>query len=188
MASFLVLFFPDFIAKTIQIRTIPNTIKWIHYTSLNEPVKSLVELLNNEEILFESKEKIINQVETIIDDIAEINNLQIVNTLLNELKILPLWENIVFIYVQNENQLSVELISFINNLNNAKVLSGDKIEKEIPDKETADKFIVALLLKNNINNESYSTILNSIPYIYKSLDFTGLSHEKTQLLIENRIH
>jgi hypothetical protein len=156
-------------------------------TNFDEPQKYLSELLNNGELLIENKEKIITLTKTIIEDANGIEDLEVINVLLKELKILPTWENIILIYVKNENEFAEELVSYINSLNNAENLFRKKIDTETPDIETANMFIESLLLEETINNNSYSNILKSIPHDFPSLDFTKLSYQKVQLLVENSI-
>ena len=155
--------------------------------NVDEPIDSLAELLNDDKIFIENKKKIINKTKTIISDVGKINDIQVVNLLLEECKILQTWDNIFSIYRKNENVQSDELISFFNVLDNAKALSREKISTKKPDKETANGFIRNILLEEKIIDESYAFILQSIPYIYKSLDFSGLTYKKTELLVKKKI-
>ncbi|MCD4729186.1 MAG: hypothetical protein K8R74_01200, partial [Bacteroidales bacterium] len=156
-------------------------------SNTDEPLEFLIELLNNDEVSIEDKEKIINNTETIVYDVNEIEDLKVVNLLLNESKVLAIWENIISIYIQNENKLSDELISYVNVLENAKYLSRGKIDETEPDEDIVKEFLKDLLLDDRIGDQCYKFILKSIPYIYESLSYGGLSHEKVELLIENDI-
>jgi len=144
-----------------------------------------IEILNNENISAENKTKIIESVETLINDINDIEDLDIIKHLLIESKILATWENLINVYVQNENEFIPEITSFINVTENSNKLSKIRINKEHPNKETADSFMETLLLNDAINIENYSTILKSIPYIYNSLNFENLSNNKVASLIKN---
>lgn len=154
--------------------------------NVNEPLQYLAELLNNNEISIENKEKIIIQTKTIIDDIDEIEDLQVVNLLSKESKILITWENTISIYIRNENELSDELISFFNIVDNTKKLSDRKIKFEDPNEEIKRALAKSLLLEERINSGSYINILNSIPYIYLSLDFSTLTYQKVELLVRHK--
>lgn len=151
----------------------------------NEPLKYLIELLNNDDLSIENKEKIIKQVDTIIEDLDEIENLQVINLLLNESKVDTNWDNMVKTYNRNNDKSSQSLIDFINNSDNSLNLSKKKISKDVPDKETANKFMKSILLEENILTDSYSNIVKSFPYFYNSLDYENLPVEKIRLLIDH---
>ena len=99
----------------------------------------------------------------------------------------PNWTDIVDRFISDENTISEPVLAFLNNVENAKELSKNKIEQEKPDKETIYAFLKALLLNDKINIDSYGYILKSIPYIYSSLAFTSLYPEQVELLIQNNI-
>jgi len=154
-------------------------------TNTAETETVYIQLLNNENISYDNKVKIVTQIETIITDVNDIEDIEQIKLLLVVSKILATWNNLVDIYVQNENKFIEEILSFINVADNAKKLSNSKINKEHPDKKTADSFTEALLLSEEIIIESYSIILKSIPFIYNSLNFENLSYKKVELLINN---
>ncbi len=156
-------------------------------SNIKEPLDSLVNLLNNKDVTIKNKNKIIKQTETKIEDITEIENQEVINLLLNESKVSANWGNITSIYIENENKLSEDLISFINSLKNAERLSKNKISKEYPDEESAKNFIREILLEDSFNDACYLYLLKSIPFIYDSLDFENLSFEKVKLLVDNKI-
>jgi len=151
----------------------------------DDTLDSILELLNNESILFENKEKLIVQIETKIEDIDKIEDSEIIKLLFENSKINPNWSNIVNAYTLFENEFSKELVAFVNNEDNAKELSTMKIPTEEPDVDTVKDFIKSILLNENINDDCYNYLLKSVPYIYSSLDFTNLSSTKVGLLIDN---
>ncbi len=155
--------------------------------NLDEPLEYLLALLNNDEISLENKRKIVETTNTIVQDVSKIKDFEIIKYLLRQSKMSAEWENIISAYLQSENQLSNEIIAFLNNLGNVELLSKKKIKTGISDEETIKKLIASLLLSESISKESYSFLLKSIPYIYNRLDFTNLSLEKVSLLIENNI-
>ena len=96
-------------------------------------------------------------------------------------------EKYFFGLLKNENEFPDELVSFLNILENAEEISKEKINVEEPDKETTEKFIKSLLLEDRINDECYSLILKSIPYIYNTLGISKLSEGKVHSLIKNNV-
>lgn len=152
-------------------------------TNTTETDEYYIKLLNNEKISNNNKLSVINKVETKINDINEIEEYTTIKLLLNASKVLPAWRNLIDIYIQSENEIINEMTSFLNTAENTIELSKTRIKTDAPDEETVDKFLNSLLLNNDIENEDYSRILSSIPYIYDSLDFENLSFEKVELLI-----
>jgi len=151
-----------------------------------EDEKNLIDLLNTNKLLIENQTSIIKQVQTKISGLSNISDMETEYVLMRESKVQPTWENVIEHYINNESEIPASLVTFINNLENASILSNIKIEKENPDKETASKFIKDLLLDEDIKNENYALIIKSIPYVYHSLNFDILSKEKVSLLIQFR--
>ena len=152
-------------------------------TNTKEDEECLVELLNNEKLSKIDKIEIIQKEETIISDLEKIDTVEIENILLQYSKVKPTWKNIIGNYCNNEKELKEHILLFLNNIENAKILSKSIIEKNKLDEETFIKFLTAILLNESINTEAYELLLNSIPYYYSSLRFENLSTEKIELLV-----
>jgi hypothetical protein len=144
----------------------------------------LIILLNNERLAEKEKTAIIQKVETKISNLEEIETDEITNILLKESKVVPTWSNLIIQFSDNEDKLSEHAVAFLNNIENANSLSKIKISTEEQDEDTVKKFLVAIVLNDNINNNSYALLLNSIPYHYTKLGFENLPQEKVNLLIE----
>ncbi|GHT67730.1 putative membrane protein YobI [Bacteroidia bacterium] len=153
-------------------------------SNTQESEDCLLILLNNETLSKEQKISIIQKIGTKISDLKDIETIEIENLLLQNSKVKPIWANLIENFVNAENEMSEFAVEFLNNKENAELLSKTQIEKEKPDKETVDKFLEAFLLNDEINNDSYALILNSVPYIYLSLSFENLSKEKVKILID----
>jgi hypothetical protein len=156
-------------------------------TNTQEAEEKYIALLNNASISYDTRVKIIKQVETSISDINTINDFMLVEHLLNESRVLPIWKNILDIYIQSENKFTSELTSFLNIDKNTEELSKKQIETDTPDEDTVKNFLASLLLNDAIEDACYSQLLLSIPYVYDSLSIEGLSFEKVKSLIENNI-
>ncbi|MDR0969624.1 MAG: hypothetical protein LBM67_03715 [Lentimicrobiaceae bacterium] len=152
-------------------------------TNTKEDEECLINLLNNNK-LRDYREKIIQRTETKVSDLCRVDVKGTEDFLLIHSKLQPNWKNIIERFVRDGNTISKPVLEFLNNEENAEVLSKLQIETEKPDKETVYKFLEALLLNYKIKNESYTLILNSVPYIYSSLNIENLSKEKTKILID----
>ena len=133
------------------------------------------ELLKNEVLDEEIKVKIIEKVET---SISELKSLPIKKALLENKKVLPTWENIEDYYKSCQNSLEEELINFLNNNDVYSALSDKKINTSYKDLESD------ILVCNEISDEAYHKIIESIELVYKELDFNDLSKNKVDYLLE----
>lgn len=151
----------------------------------NEGGDCLTLLLNNKEIENENIEKIINSTQTLIQYIDKIENIDIIELLLMNQKVLPTWNNIFAIYLKSEESFSDTLISFINRTTIAEKLSKNRI---LTNGSFADAllFINKIILEERIENEIYDLILKSIPEnTLSEIDFENLSKEKVEILIKH---
>lgn len=136
------------------------------------------ELLKNEVLDEEIKVKIIEKVETSISELKDLKSLPIKKALLENKKVLPTWENIEDYYKSCQNSLKEELINFLNNNDVYSALSDKKINTSYKDLESD------ILVCNEISDEAYHKIIESIESVYKELDFNDLSENKVDYLLE----
>ena len=153
----------------------------------NEDEDCLCELLNNKDIDKDDKNTIIQKSDTKISDSDKIDEIEIENILFHNSKVVPIWKNMISNFYNNEEKLDEACLVFLNNIENAKALSMEKIEKNDPDEESVKKYLISLILNNEINNNSYAQILNSIPYYYNSLKLENLDMDKIKLLVEKNV-
>lgn len=164
-------------------------------TNINEKEEYLIALLNNENLGIDNKESIILQIETKITKLSSITDYRLHSTLLENNKILPSWENLLFEYnsqiieeveeVKMEAEISESSIGFINLIQNAEELSKVKIPKEVNSKNIYGKFWKKLLQKDEIEDQSYDLITKCSPWWYDDLSFEEISENKIKSLINN---
>ncbi|TCO02445.1 YobI family P-loop NTPase [Natronoflexus pectinivorans] len=153
-----------------------------------EYLESYEKLLNNEDICIEQKEEIIIKTSTIIEDVHSIITIEVKNLLLIHSKIKAKWLNILAMFVENGNMLSDDVISFINNPQNAQVLSNLRMttDKDENGLQTFSKLCRALVNEMKIDTKSLELICNSIPWWYESFTTDNLSKERITILIESK--
>ena len=135
-------------------------------------------LLKNENLDEEIKVQIIEKVETSISKLKNLESLPIKKALLDNKRVLPIWENIEDYYKSCQNSLKEELINFLNNNDVYSALSDKKINTSYKDLESD------ILVCNEISDEAYHKIIESIESVYKELDFNDLSKNKVDYLLE----
>lgn len=151
---------------------------------------AFIELINHEELSEENKKALVQFTNTKVTGLESIENLPDKALFLLNLKVEPHWENLIHYYHSNENKLDNSVITFLNDSEVAKTLSKTKIDKDHPkqDLDTVKQFLINLLQTNQLSNETYENILNSIPFKYnRGIDITKLSVEKNKLLIDKRL-
>ncbi|RFN57670.1 YobI family P-loop NTPase [Marixanthomonas ophiurae] len=156
-------------------------------TNINEEQKSYLELLNHSDLSLKLKKEVIKKVATKISDISIIEEANLLPYIIENNKIEPKWENLLFFFKESENKILESSIGFINNIENANELAKVKMATKFNDENIFGVFCKALMQSNKINNESFDLITNSIPFWYSDLDIANLDEEKVHSLINNRV-
>src|SRR5690606_1128914 len=164
-------------------------------TNVNEKEEYLIALLNNENIEIDNKESVILQIETKITKLSTIEDSGLYSILLENNKLFPSWENLLFDYnnqiieegeeEKTESEISESSIGFINLIQNAEELSKVKIPKEVNSTNVYGKFWKKLLQKDEIEDKSYDLIIKSSPWWYSDLNFEEISDNKIKSLINS---
>lgn len=164
-------------------------------TNINEKEKYLIELLNNENIEINNKESIISKVESKITKLSTIDDAELYSVLLENNKLIPSWENLLYDYhaqnIKGEEEANTEIeisessIGFINVIQNAEELSKVKIPKEVNSVNIYGEFWKKLIQINKIEDQSYGLITKSSSWWYDDLNFENLSEKKIKSLVNN---
>lgn len=118
---------------------------------------------------------------------SRIDELEIKKLLLEESRIAATWDNVFNYYENIENEFDQVIITFLEEDGIALELSKMKIAKDTEGENKFTKFITKLLTTDNISNDIYQLLLNSIPYRFTNLDFSQLSEEKVTFLLNNTL-
>lgn len=142
-----------------------------------EEEENLIKLLNDRVKLSTNlKIKIIKKTETKICDLKKISDIEIKSQLLVNNKIIPKWYNLIDYYTSSADIINENLIQFLEFENVNTELSKVKLLKE------NEKFEGSLLLCNDITDETYRKIINSIYFRYNKLEFENLNEDKIVVL------
>jgi hypothetical protein len=151
--------------------------------NIQEEEEALSDLLNNDDLIRENKLSIIKQVKTKIGDLSIINDLEVHELLLEESKVIPVWDNLYQYYQGNEKQLSDSIVIFIEQSQNGIALSQTKIKKDITGERKYTDFILKLITNNKFSDTAYENIIKSVPYSFLSLSVSTLSRSKVLILL-----
>lgn len=138
---------------------------------------SLIRLLNNNNLVGNSRIKIVENLKTKITDLNDINDLEVKAELLINNKVIPMWKNVVHYYEMSENTINENLIKFLEFEEVTLELSKIKLVKEY------EKFEASFLKCNDISDDVYIKILDSIYFRYTKLGFENLNEEKVVNLV-----
>lgn len=144
--------------------------------NISENEVALINLLNNEALGNKLKIKIIQKVKTKISELKSINDLDIKTQLLINNKVDSNWNNVIHYYEVSENTLNESLVEFLEIEDVNAQLSILKLSKEDKDFERN------ILTCNDISDETYEKLINSIYYVYPLLEIEKLNEKKVALL------
>jgi hypothetical protein len=147
----------------------------------------LLNLLNNEKLSIELKEKIISSQELKISNSYDLNENEVAAMLLENSKLSPSWKNIIDYYENIEEKIDESTLIFLNNVDNVTELKKSKIPYVKENRKLIESLSSSIILSEEIENENYNPITNSIPFSFpQTLNFIELSFEKVEILIKNR--
>lgn len=180
--------------------------------SMAESEGAFIELLNDENLMTETKAKLIEKNNCVVSDITQIKGAEIQltdgenkaidirNLLYKCKKISPTWLNIYENFKYNGNKLDTCLIDYLNDdgivdeLTSKDPLTREELKDENGNYDIASKVYHEVLYSKDLSLEGYIKLMDVCPWNYKSLgkydiDFTkidGLINlEKLSLTSEN---
>jgi hypothetical protein len=156
-------------------------------TNINEEQKTYLELLNNTNLSLKLKKDLIEKVSTKIIDVSLIKNVDLIIFAIENNKIKPAWNNLLYSFRVSEDKISDSMIDFINNIDNATELSKVKMPTKVGEDNIYGDFCRALIDTNDFINEAYNLITNSIPWWYSDINIGNLDEEKIHSLIQNKV-
>lgn len=153
----------------------------------NNDIKTehLIELLNTETLPVDQKKQIINHVTATnpIECITDISDKSLWTEICNNNLMAANWENIKALVYSEEINFAEVYTKFLNNEENARKLSYQKLEEDIDLDEGKAEIAYTLIYNPNLKDNSYQFLLNSFTGIY-SLQPTDLSENRMRWLLE----
>lgn len=163
-----------------------NDIFLVIETNRNETEETLIWLLNNENLINEDKYKILDSQDTIIEDISEIKNIEILEILFEKNKIKTTWDNLNSFYKISQS-LTKSIIEYLNNIENATILSKARIDSiYIKNEKDIDKELLKSILESNdITDESYGLLIKLIGFRFEHLNICEVGENKIDLILKH---
>lgn len=155
-------------------------------TNTKEEETELITLLNNKEIKLTHLVKVIEKSETKVSDITKLTSQRTDDILFEEIKVVASWQNLIEYYARLKQIISPEMVTFLNDDDNAKALANDEINISTPspDLTTVEAFMLAIVNEKDIDGISYEILLPNMRYDYDLDDIHDIGEEKIKLLID----
>lgn len=151
----------------------------------NESEETLLKLLNEINLDFDLKVRILQKQDAKVKDIRNIENISIQLELLRFNKIDATWNNIINYYYQSQESLINEaLIEFLNIEENYTLLNKENFTRKA---DETKEFIENLLLAKDLSLKAYVGLLIKIPNNWEILNISQLQQDKVEWLIENKL-
>ena len=170
--------------------------------SMAESEEPFVELLNNENLMTETKAELIEKNNCVVSDIAQIKGIEIQlvdgenksidirNLLYKCKKVSPTWQNIYENFKYNGNKLDSYLIDYLNDdeivesVSKEKPLSAEELKEKEGNYNIALMFYDVIMRTKTLSLNSFSKLTNACSWIYNHLGTYDISPEKMKILIE----
>jgi len=155
--------------------------------NIYEQGKYLTELLNNKDIALAQRLRIANRIETVLSSLTEIEENAFDEILFDREKIEPTWENVI-LYFERHGDFDSVLTTFVNKMS----VTQQLVEHPIPlgssvvTLESCQKFMLALINRNTISDESYQILIKCVRYAYDMNQLVGIGRVKLAALINER--
>lgn len=142
-----------------------------------------LEIINNDEVSTENKEKYICFLQTEIGYIKDVTDKELWSSLLQLKRVKYSEKNILDYFFLSEKGLDSFLVEFINSNGEDLKFDYELINRNYGN-NTALNFYQAIVTCNQLSNEKYETILLSLNRCYKSFSFKEVDNEKIMILVK----
>lgn len=144
-----------------------------------------IELLNSEEVTFDNKVSLINKQKTIVSTPSKVEDINLVELLVKELKILPTWENVDFLSREFSEKTEVtkipkQVAEYLSVEENSQTLKKSPVN---PEKLSIENFETLLINRVDIPDLRYEDLIVNFKAQDK-IDTKGLETSKIEILIK----
>lgn len=155
--------------------------------NVQEPEDYLLKIFNHPNIGIAEKLLVVAKTGIHINDLAKVIDKNISSKLVKENKIKVSWENLYVNFLNNDSEISEELVEFINVIENAKMLASTKIPQPVNGETIYKAFYRAIMENNDISDGPFEYISKPSPWWFSDLDLTDASEKKVTFLIQNTV-
>ena len=160
---------------------------YVDFDHHQEDISLYCDLLNNKELTLENKKNIIQKTDIVIEDISEVYDTNVHNLLFTNGRITPCWDNLLKAFEANDKKLSEGILSYLNNSSMVDALMKVKLKVTKNDDDTyyESDFCKGIIYNENIDKENYTKLIQSIPFVYTTLDASRITTTQVRILISH---
>lgn len=160
---------------------------YVDFDIHQEDISLYCDLLNNKELTLENKKNIIQKTDILIEDISEVCDTNVHNLLFTNGRITPCWDNLLKAFEANDKKLSEGILSYLNNSSMVDALMKVKLKATKNDDDTyyESDFCKGIIYNENIDKENYTKLIQSIPFVYTTLDASRITTTQVRILISH---
>lgn len=148
--------------------------------------EAVIKLLNNETLEEQLKSNYMDNLETSISILQDINDFTLWAKLFNYNLVVYSENNVLQYFFNSGNGLDKTLANFINNKGDSFNFIYSKIEDEF-EEDSGLKFFNAVVKSEELSLKTYTNILKSLNRIYSSFGIKEISDSKIEILIDQGI-
>jgi hypothetical protein len=152
-------------------------------SNTEESEKSIISLLNNENIDIDDKLSIIEGELNLISTLDDIADVDLWESIITNGKCKVNWKNIIVYYATVE-EIDDCLKRVFNNKEYCNLLSKEKLKTG---DETITLLCKQLALLYDISDECYERLAGCIPFWYSHLDFNNFTKSKIEIMLNKRL-
>lgn len=133
------------------------------------------------------KIRLIKKSETIIDNINEVEDTDLHETIFNSNNINPVWSNVIQIYKNNENEFPEYLINFINESYNELIKDKDfHKQRSESNHDLQEAFEASIIETDSLTDKGYENIIATLAFSWDDISINDISSNKVISLISSK--
>lgn len=154
-------------------------------TAEEEPI--LLLLLNNAALKAEFKHKIVVRMKNKISVLSKVEEKNVISELFKQHKVLSTWGNLLQDFLNNDKEISEEVIVFLNTVENAKLVGEHKIPNEGEQKAEYGLFSRKLMQVTNFHDQVLKILAQAVSLWFPDLDLSAHSYHQVEILVEKQV-
>ena len=150
---------------------------------INDEESVVILILNNDEIDIDNKNSYIGFLQTIIENINDIDDEEFWSLLLEKKLVKPSDNNILSYFFKKDKGWDSYLVEFANTCGGELSFNYTSIVEKFG-KDSAMKFYADTVKCEELSNSQYEAFLSSFDMVYSSFPFEGLADGKIEILLK----
>lgn len=152
----------------------------------NEPDKGFINLINHSKLSQDLKVSLIKKFEKTIPHLDQIEEIEIMDSLIENNKVSPSWPNVLLYFNKYEGLINPSLTEFLGRKEVYTALDKSKMRDTISDKTHRLELVKKLLVNDDLDFEAYKSLLSPTYFIFSEINLDEISEKKVHWVIQNK--